>query len=67
MNRPWVLGLGAAAALVLSLGAGDLFAGASKDKDKKGPHLRYSHSFAEAWTEAKARNTLLFVTFHKDH
>ena len=67
MNRSFALGLGALATLAFTFTAGDLWAGSSKDKDKKGPHLRYAHSYAEAWTEAKARNALIFVTFHKDH
>lgn len=40
------------------------------DKDtakKKGPFLRYQHSYAEALAEAKERGCVVFATFHIDH
>ncbi len=65
------LGLGTLAVLAFALSAADLQAGGSKDDkkkdDKRGPHLRYATSYAEAWAEAKARNTLIYATVHKDH
>jgi hypothetical protein len=36
-------------------------------KDKKAPAtLRYAHSYADAWAEAKDRNCIIFVTVHGD-
>jgi hypothetical protein len=40
------------------------------DKDpakKKGPFLRYQHTYAEAIEEAKDRGCVIFATFHIDH
>jgi hypothetical protein len=40
------------------------------DKDpakKKGPFLRYQHSYAAALEEAKDRGCVIFATFHIDH
>ena len=43
------------------------FAGSAVAKDKEGPTLRYAHTYAEAVTEARDRNALIFATFHKDN
>jgi hypothetical protein len=72
MNRSiralrWGTALGAVAAFSVALSASDLHAGDKKKDDKKGPHLRYATTYAEAWAEAKARNTLIYATWHKDN
>ena len=35
-------------------------------KDKVPPRLRYAHSYAEAWAEAKDRSCVIVATFHGD-
>ena len=35
-------------------------------KEKEPPRLRYAHSYAEAWGEAKDRNCVIVATFHGD-
>ena len=62
-NRGLLLGAGllAAAAFAALLGP-DAVA-----KGKKDPTLRYAKSYAEAVREARARNTVIFATFHKDN
>jgi hypothetical protein len=64
----WRATLGGVAALTIAFGVSALEAGDGKKKDdKKGPHLRYVTSYAEAWAEAKARHTLIYATWHKDN
>jgi hypothetical protein len=71
MNRPaarWAVAVLGAAACTIAFGVSGLEAGDGKKKDeKKGPHLRYAASYAEAWAEAKARHTLIYATWHKDN
>jgi hypothetical protein len=60
MNVRWAGFLAAGLSLAfLSPGAGA--------KSDKGPHLRYAATYAGAIQEARARNALVFVSFHKDH
>ena len=35
-------------------------------KGKEEAHLRYATNYAEAVAQARARNTVVFVSFHKD-
>lgn len=63
--RRVAVGLGALAVVGFLAAPGDLLA--AKDKEKKGPALRYVATYAEAWAQAKARNVPIYVTFHKDH
>jgi hypothetical protein len=60
----------AAAAGLLALGAFLLLAGGGARALAKGKgedHLRWQKTWAEAVREARARNALLFATFHKDN
>ena len=59
MNRLSSLAAGIAAFVVV--------AGVGAKTEDKGPHLRYATTFASGVEEARARNCLLYVTFHKDH
>ena len=36
-------------------------------KGKKEPHLRYVATWADAVAQARARNAIIFATFHKDN
>jgi hypothetical protein len=36
-------------------------------KGKADAHLRYAGTYAEAVAQARARNTVIFVSFHKDN
>ena len=36
-------------------------------KGKDGDRLRYAMNYADAVREARARNTFIFATFHKDN
>ncbi|MBL9086811.1 MAG: hypothetical protein JNM10_06680 [Planctomycetia bacterium] len=38
----------------------------SKDK-KKGPILRWAHTYEQAAAEAKERNCVIYVTIHAEH
>lgn len=38
----------------------------SKDK-KKGPLLRWAHTYEQAVGEAKERNCVIYVTIHAEH
>jgi hypothetical protein len=38
----------------------------SKDK-KKGPLLRWAHTYEQAAAEAKERNCVIYVTIHAEH
>ncbi len=40
---------------------------AAKTDAKKGPPLRYQHSYPAAIQEAKERNCVLFVSIHAEH
>lgn len=40
---------------------------ASAKSDKKGPPLRYQHTYAGAIEEAKERNCVVFVSIHAEH
>ena len=53
----------ATAAFVLALGGGPR----ALAKGKKEDHLRFQLSYAAAVQEAKARNAVIFATFHKDN
>ena len=41
--------------------------GPAEAKSRKEEGLRYATSYAAAWQEARARNALIFATFHKDN
>ena len=56
--------LGASALAVLAA----LPAAAKSDPKKKdGPVVRWSHTYAAAMEEAKARGCVVFATFHAEH
>ena len=39
----------------------------AKTDPKKGPTLRWSHTYAAALEEAKVRGAVVFATFHAEH
>jgi len=57
-RRSLALGVPVVLALAAALPAGA--------KEKEPPRLRYAHSYAEAWGEAKDRNCVIVATFHGD-
>ena len=69
MRHRVIVGIAVALAAAVVGARGPSWAGSGKDKDKKdkGPHLRYAATYAEAVAEGKARNTLVYAIFHKDH
>ncbi len=58
------------AAGVLTMGAATFLlagGGSALAKGKKDVHLRLATSWAEAITQARSRNAIIFATFHKDN
>jgi len=54
--------LAMSAAAFLFTGGGNALA-----KGKKVTHLRFAKTWAEAVTQARSRNAIIFATFHKDN
>ncbi len=55
-------GLLVAAGFLLAIGASPR----ALAKGKAEAHLRYATTYADAVAQARARNTVVFVSFHKD-
>jgi hypothetical protein len=67
MRHRVVVGVAVALAAAVVGARAPSWAGSGKDDKKKGPHLRYAAVYADAVAEVKARNTLVYAIFHKDH
>lgn len=59
--------IGRAAGLLAAVALGALLGPGALAKGKKDATLRYAKSYAAAVREARARNVVIFATFHKDN